>query len=163
MLSNKPFRSLAASAAVALLALGVAACGGSTVNSTEVTSSTTVKSTEKSSSSTNSSAPRSSDSAQPRVTDPTAKRIESAPDGLMKLTEADNAYLDAVAKENVDVRGVEDQLIGVGRAACSEAPTEERDVVVMAIAGQLVAQERTTASAEDVAKTIATAAKSAYC
>lgn len=164
MSSNKSIRPLAGTAAVALLAFGTAACGGSTVESSEVTSSTTAaKTTSSSSSSPSSSAPRTSASSDPQITDPTATRIDEAPDGLMKLSEADDAFLEALTKENIDVNGVEDQLIGTGRAACAEAPEEERNVVVLAIAGQLVAQERSDASAEEVAKIIATSAQKAYC
>ncbi|WP_236658455.1 DUF732 domain-containing protein [Corynebacterium amycolatum] len=159
---NKSFRTLATTTAVALLTFGVAACGSSTVESSEVTSSTTTK-TPTTSSSTKTSAPKSSEKSAPEITDPQAKRVDEAPDGQMKLSEADDSYLEALEKAGIDVAGVEDQLIGTGRAACADAPEEERQVIALAIAGQLVAQGRSQESAEEVAKTIASSAKKAYC
>ncbi|EPD48955.1 MULTISPECIES: DUF732 domain-containing protein [Corynebacterium] len=162
MSMNKSFRTLATTTAVALLTFGVAACGSSTVESSEVTSSTTTK-TSTTSSSTKTSAPKSSEKSAPEITDPQAKRVDEAPDGQMKLSEADDSYLGALEKAGIDVDGVEDQLIGTGRAACADAPEEEREVIALAIAGQLVAQGRSQESAEEVAKTIASSAKKAYC
>lgn len=162
MSMNKSFRTLATTTAVALLTFGVAACGSSTVESSEVTSSTTTK-TFTTSSSTKTSAPKSSEKSAPEITDPQAKRVDEAPDGQMKLSEADDSYLEALEKAGIDVAGVEDQLIGTGRAACADAPEEERQVIALAIAGQLVAQGRSQESAEEVAKTIASSAKKAYC
>ncbi|AYX82607.1 DUF732 domain-containing protein [Corynebacterium amycolatum] len=162
MSMNKSFRTLATTTAVALLTFGVAACGSSTVESSEVTSSTTTK-TSTTSSSTKTSAPKSSEKSAPEITDPQAKRVDEAPDGQMKLSEADDSYLEALEKAGIDVAGVEDQLIGTGRAACADAPEEERQVIALAIAGQLVAQGRSQESAEEVAKTIASSAKKAYC
>lgn len=162
MSMNKSFRTLATTTAVALLTFGVAACGSSTVESSEVTSSTTTK-TSTTSSSTKISAPKSSEKSAPEITDPQAKRVDEAPDGQMKLSEADDSYLEALEKAGIDVAGVEDQLIGTGRAACADAPEEERQVIALAIAGQLVAQGRSQESAEEVAKTIASSAKKAYC
>lgn len=162
MSMNKSFRTLATTTAVALLTFGVAACGSSTVESSEVTSSTTTK-TSTTSSSTKTSAPKSSEKSASEITDPQAKRVDEAPDGQMKLSEADDSYLEALEKAGIDVAGVEDQLIGTGRAACADAPEEERQVIALAIAGQLVAQGRSQESAEEVAKTIASSAKKAYC
>ena len=162
MSMNKSFRTLATTTAVALLTFGVAACGSSTVESSEVTSSTTTK-TSTTSSSTKTSAPKSSEKSAPEITDPQAKRVDEAPDGQMKLSEADDSDLEALEKAGIDVAGVEDQLIGTGRAACADAPEEERQVIALAIAGQLVAQGRSQESAEEVAKTIASSAKKAYC
>ncbi|MDK8793072.1 DUF732 domain-containing protein [Corynebacterium sp. MSK032] len=162
MSMNKSFRTLATTTAVALLTFGVAACGSSTVESSEVTSSPTTK-TSTTSSSTKTSAPKSSEKSAPEITDPQAKRVDEAPDGQMKLSEADDSYLGALEKAGIDVDGVEDQLIGTGRAACADAPEEEREVIALAIAGQLVAQGRSQESAEEVAKTIASSAKKAYC
>ena len=162
MSMNKSFRTLATTTAVALLTFGVAACGSSTVESSEVTSSTTTM-TSTTSSSTKTSAPKSSEKSAPEISDPQAKRVDEAPDGQMKLSEADDSYLGALEKAGIDVDGVEDQLIGTGRAACADAPEEEREVIALAIAGQLVAQGRSQESAEEVAKTIASSAKKAYC
>lgn len=162
MSMNKSFRTLATTTAVALLTFGMAACGSSTVESSEVTSSTTTK-TSTTSSSTKTSAQKSSEKSAPEITDPQAKRVDEAPDGQMKLSEADDSYLAALEKAGIDVDGVEDQLIGTGRAACADAPEEERQVIALAIAGQLVAQDRSQDSAEEVAKTIANSAKKAYC
>lgn len=162
MSMNKSFRTLATTTAIALLTFGVAACGSSTVESSEVTSSTTTK-TSTTSSSTKTSAPKSSEKSAPKITDPQAKRVDEAPDGQMKLSEADDSYLGALEKAGIDVDGVEDQLIGTGRAACADAPEEERQVIALAIAGQLVAQDRSQDSAEEVAKIIASSAEKAYC
>lgn len=160
---TKSFRTLATTAAVALLAFGTTACGGSTVESSEVTSKTSSSKSSTTSSSSTTPAPRTTQSSEPEINDPTAQRVDKAPDGQMKLSEADNKYLDALVAAGINVDGVEDQLIGTGRAACAEAPAEERDVMALAIAGQLVAQGRSSDSAEQVAKIIASSAKKAYC
>ncbi|MDO5029946.1 MAG: DUF732 domain-containing protein [Corynebacterium sp.] len=160
---NKSFRTLVTTAGIALLAFGTAACGGSTVESSEVTSETTSTKSSTTSSSSTSPAPRTTQDSEPEISDPAATRVDKAPDGQMALSDADNQFLDALVAKGIDVDGVEDQLIGTGRAACADAPAEERDVVALAIAGQLVAQDRSSDSAEEVAKIIATSAKKAYC
>nr|WP_120491614.1 DUF732 domain-containing protein [Corynebacterium lactis] len=157
-------RSLALASA-ALLAFGIAACGGSTVDSADVTTSAKSSSTSAASTSQSEekSKQRGTSRQDPEINEPGAKRVDEAPDGHMPLSDADGAYLDDLIAAKVDVQGVEDQLIGAGRATCADTPEADRKAMADAMAGQLIAQGRTKAEASAVSSAIAKAAKKAYC
>lgn len=151
-------------------AFALVACGDSTVDSAELSSAR--QSSAQASASSSSSAASESASAQrtkdaagePEITDPAAKQTDSAPSGQMPLSKKDESYLDALVADKIDVNGVEDALIGAARAHCAAGLVgQDANVMVDAIAGQLIAQERTTADPEAVSSSIAKAAKDAYC
>lgn len=152
----------ALAAVVFAAALGLAACGDATVESSEVTETTTATTTTSTSTETSTStsvrtSPRQADERD--IVEPGATRAESAPDGRQPLTEDDETFLDALIADGIDVDGTEDQLIAAGHIHCSD----EDDVVVEAVAGQIVAQERTDGDEADVTDAIAEAAEAAYC
>ncbi len=160
---------------LALLGAGtlvLAACGDSTVESSEVTKTPSATETKSSATST----PKSGESETPRtsaresgerdITEPGASRASSAPDGRMPLSRDDEKYLDALIAAGIDVEGAEDQLIAAGHVHCragSDKKSEADAAVVDAVAGQVIAQERTKKDADAVAGSIAKAAESAYC
>lgn len=143
------------------LVLGVAACGNSTVDSSEVTSSTKARASEKVSASSTTTTTTKANADD--IVDPVATRAEEAPSGQMPLTDADEKFLDALIAAKIDVKGVEDQLIGAGHAHCVQNEEQDKNVMVNAMAGQLIAQERAKGKAPDVASAIAKAAEEAYC
>ncbi|MEJ5920302.1 MULTISPECIES: DUF732 domain-containing protein [unclassified Corynebacterium] len=147
-------------------ALLLAACGDATVESSDVTTSATAekpataseKATEQSTAKT--TKPKDAND----ITDDAAERVDEEPAGTMPLSKDDEGYLDALIDQGIDVAGAEDQLIAAGRAQCDEMVTDEEvGVLADAVAGQMIAQGRTDAKAENVAKAIADAAKKAYC
>lgn len=155
-------RARTALAAVVVAAtLGVAACGEATVESSDVTETTrTTGATSTSRETTSSSARTSPRQADERdIVEPGATRAESAPDGRQPLTADDEKFLDALIADGIDVQGTEDQLIAAGHIHCGG----EDDVVVEAVAGQIVAQGRAEGSESDVTGAIAEAAEAAYC
>ena len=87
----------------------------------------------------------------------------------MPLSGDDEDYLDALIAAGIDVEGTEDQLIAAGHVHCgagaadSGEGAESDEAVVNAVAGQVVAQERTEKDEAAVAQSIAKAAESAYC
>src|SRR5699024_4252859 len=104
----------ALAAAVFAAALGLAACGDATVESSEVTETTTATtttstSTETSTSSSVRASPREADERD--IVEPGATRAEEAPDGRQPLTADDETFLDALIADGIDVQGTEDQLI----------------------------------------------------
>ena len=154
--------------ATATLAFTAVACGDSTAESEEVSSaasSSAAETTTSASESTSSTSTRSSSqpAGEPDITDPGATRVSEAPDGQMPLSKDDGAYLDALIAADIDVAGVEDQLIGAGRAICAEVPEAEKEAMATAMAGQLRAQERTKVATDKVADAIASSAQKAYC
>ena len=66
------------------------------------------------------------------------------------------AQVSAVRGVNVD--GVEDQLLGAGKAAC-----DENEVTIAAVAGQLIEQQRTTMGFEELSQLIKDSARSGIC
>lgn len=154
-------RTAAALVAVPLL-LGVAACGDATVDSSEVASSSKARASEKvSGSSTPTTSTTRADEND--IVDPVATRANEAPSGQMPLSDADEKYLDELIAAKIDVKGVEDALIGAGHAHCVQKGDGEPNVMVNAIAGQVIAQDRSKDKAPDVARAIAKAAEKAYC
>lgn len=173
--TGKPGRARAAVLAlIGAGALTLAACGGSTVESSEVTDTTSADATTSETSSASSSATSTSESSttttrdrgEREITEPGATRASSAPDGRMPLSRDDEDFLDALIDDGIDVEGTEDQLIAAGHVHCtaqSETGGDADAAVVEAVAGQIVAQDRTDDDEAAVAESIAKAAESAYC
>ena len=171
-----PGAGRARAAVLALIGAGslvLAACGDSTVESADVTETTSAtdeaaSSTSETSSTRTSETSRTSarNSEERDITEPGAARASSAPDGRMPLSGDDEDYLDALIAAGIDV---EDQLIAAGHVHCgagaadSGEGAESDEAVVNAVAGQVVAQERTEKDEAAVAQSIAKAAESAYC
>lgn len=158
---------------LALLAtFTLAACGSATVESgSEVSPDATVAPLERgdgglsSSSESETSEERSSkesteastSKSEPAPEDRGAQEVEQAPTPQVDTSNA--GFLDAVAGGGVDITGVENQLVSAAHTACDP----DDDVTVLAVAGQLVEQERTDKDVEEVVALINEQAQAAYC
>lgn len=149
-------------------ALALTACGGSTVTSDDVDSSSTSvapldrgsssASSSPSSSSTSSSRAASS-SAQPQ--DEGAREISSIPSAEPAVDPTQEKYISGLADDGINVEGIEAQLVGTAQTVCSDDPLAS--VTAGAVAGQLIEQGRTDRSVEEVTRAIETSARDNYC
>lgn len=135
----------------AALCLGLAGCDSATVDS-EPPQETEVAPLER-----ESDVPSSSESATSKSQeDRGAREISEIPSA--EMPEPDAKYLDKLKDGGVNVDGVEDQLLGAGKAAC-----DENEVTISAVAGQLIEQQRTTQSFEELSQLIKDSARSGIC
>ena len=135
----------------AALCLGLAGCDSATVDS-EPPQETEIAPLER-----ESDAPSSSEnSASKSQEDRGAREISEIPSA--EVPEPDAKYLDKLKDAGVNVDGVEDQLLGAGKAAC-----DENEVTISAVAGQLIEQQRTTQSFEELSQLITDSARSGIC
>ncbi|NME88933.1 hypothetical protein [Corynebacterium stationis] len=157
-------------AAALLAAFTLAACGSATVESgSEISPDDTIAPLERgegeltsapetsSSKAAAASSEASTSASEPAPEDRGAQEVEKAP--TPQVDNSDAGYLDAIAGSGVDISGVENQLISAAHTACN--PDDE--VTVLAVAGQLVEQERTDKDVEEVATLINEHAQAAYC
>ena len=135
----------------AALCLGLAGCDSATVDS-EPPQETEIAPLER-----ESDAPSSSEnSASKSQEDRGAREISEIPSA--EVPEPDAKYLDKFKDAGVNVDGVEDQLLGAGKAAC-----DENEVTIAAVAGQLIEQQRTTMGFEELSQFIKDSARSGIC
>lgn len=135
----------------AALCLGLAGCDSATVDS-EPPQETEIAPLER-----ESDAPSSSEnSASKSQEDRGAREISEIPSA--EVPEPDAKYLDKLKDGGVNVDGVEDQLLGAGKAAC-----DENEVTIAAVAGQLIEQQRTTMGFEELSQLIKDSARSGIC
>ena len=135
----------------AALCLGLAGCDSATVDR-EPSQETEVAPLER-----ESYVPSSSESATSKSQeDRGAREISEIPSA--EMPEPDAKYLDKLKDGGVNVDGVEDQLLGAGKAAC-----DENEVTISAVAGQLIEQQRTTQSFEELSQLIKDSARSGIC
>ncbi|MDU2585952.1 MULTISPECIES: hypothetical protein [Corynebacterium] len=135
----------------AALCLGLAGCDSATVDS-EPPQETEIAPLER-----ESDAPSSSEnSASKSQEDRGAREISEIPSA--EVPEPDAKYLDKFKDAGVNVDGVEDQLLGAGKAAC-----DENEVTIAAVAGQLIEQQRTTMGFEELSQLIKDSARSGIC
>ncbi|KQB83466.1 DUF732 domain-containing protein [Corynebacterium lowii] len=172
-----PRRGLILSALVLCTGLGVAACGGTTVEGggsdntvAPLTRSqgTTSASPTSSSSATSSAEATSQSPAQgagpTQEHDLGAREIESLPEPQGATTKEEQDYLDAVAEGGVDTEKVSDQLIAAAQSVCTAAEEGgEGDATAQAIGGQLAEQGYTELDAAKAAELIESAARKSYC
>ncbi|MGP6175239.1 DUF732 domain-containing protein [Corynebacterium sp. A21] len=161
-------------------ALGLAACGGdATVENdpaTELssvapltresgTSSASSASTSASEASGSTSAPGTNAPVRPEPLpqDGAAEEIEEIPEQTIERSPEEEAFLGEVAEGEIDITGVEEQLIGAAATVCESVESGNENVIVPAVAGQLVEQGKTQLPAEEAATLIESAAESAYC
>ena len=174
-------------ATLALASVGAAAtltaCGGATVDSddvkgseTTVTETTASAETSSSESATQSStasstasftatstasgstAASSSANAQGGPQDRPAREIESMPEQANAYSAQEQAYLDHLRENGVNIEGVEDQLTATGASVCAN-DTITRD----AVAGQLVEQRRTDMTPEALGQLLTDTARANLC
>lgn len=145
--------------------LSLTACGGSTVTSDDVDSSSTsvaplIHGSSSASSSTSTSSSRSaSSSAQPQ--DEGAREISSIPSAEPAVDPTQEKYISGLADDGINVDGIEDQLVGTAQTVCSDDPLAA--VTAGAVAGQLIEQGRTDRPVEEVTRIIETSARDNYC
>lgn len=135
----------------AALCLTLAGCGSATVDS-EPSQETEVAPLERESEAPTSAEETSSKSQEDRG----AREISEIP--TAELPESEAKYLGRLKDAGVNVDGVEDQLLGAGKAVC-----DENDVTLFAVAGQLVEQQRTTMGFEELSKLITDSARTGIC
>lgn len=164
-------------AALLIGALSLTACGDSTVDDNDSTPTSiaplergpkeSAKRTEDSDGE-EASASRGETPANPRPADPSpqdqgAREIDEIPEAEIARTPEDIHFLGELSDEGIDIEGVESQLIGTASIVCSDDAGEFGRATVSAVAGQLVNQDRTDKSVEDVTAIIEAGAKNAYC
>lgn len=158
-------RKVAFCFATAATAVAVAACGGATVDSDDVTDTPTVVSetteaetseTTEVSETTETSAVVSSQSK--RVDDQPAREVTDVPQQASAFSPQEEAYLATLRESGVNVDGIEDQLTATGATVCADNLIT-RD----AVAGQLVEQRRTDMDAAGVAALISDTARANLC
>lgn len=161
-------RKVAFCFATAATAVAVAACGGATVDSDDVTDTPTVASeaeteseTETTETTETSEAPSSSavvSSKSKRVDDQPAREVTDVPQQASAFSPQEEAYLATLRESGVNVDGIEDQLTATGATVCADNLIT-RD----AVAGQLVEQRRTDMDAAGVAALISDSARANLC
>ena len=154
-----------------ILALPLAACGGSaTVSKTDetVTPTAPVTSTESSAATsvtetvtetaraTSTVNPAPAQSAGP--VDKPASAIETLPEQASHFSAEEQAYLDYLSENGLNFAGVEDQLTATGHNVCAD------DLITRdAVAGQLVEQRRTDMTPDALSQLIEDAARANLC
>lgn len=159
-------------AAFTAASLSLAACGGATVDSDDVTATpstsasatTSTKATEtetetETESSTTSSSSRSAAPADdPAAGEGAASEVENTPEAAPMRPEKDEAYLEALRQGGVNVEGNEEQLVGTARTICGGS-----DITRDAVAGQLIEQEATQLELKELTQLIDSAARDNLC
>lgn len=154
-----------------ILALPLAACGGSaTVSKTDETVTPTASATSAATSATDTATgtatatspsasagnPAPAQSAGP--VDKPASAIETLPEQASHFSPEEQAYLDYLSENGLNVAGVEDQLTATGLNVCAD------DLITRdAVAGQLVEQRRTDMAPDALGQLIVDAARANLC
>ena len=150
-----------------ILALPLAACGGSaTVSKTDetVTPTAPVTSTESSAATSVTETARATSTVNPAPApsagpiDKPASAIESLPEQASHFSAEEQAYLDYLSENGLNVAGVEDQLTATGLNVCAD------DLITRdAVAGQLVEQRRTDMAPDALGQLIVDSARANLC
>lgn len=159
-------RKTAITAVLAAAGLSLVACGGTTVDSDDVTtapapasSSATSAPTTTSSAESSSAAPReSSETNDALANEGAASEVSDFPENAPKRPKEDEAYLEALREGGVDVEGNEEQLLSTARTLCGG-----EEITRDAVAGQLIEQQRTSLDHEKLSQLIDDAAHSHLC
>ncbi|MDK8799959.1 hypothetical protein [Corynebacterium coyleae] len=139
------------------------ACGGATVDSEDVTETAATSATESGTASATESATASSaaapgSSSRNGAGDQPAREVETVPTQVPSYAPEEQAFLDHLRQNGVNVDGLEDQLTATGFTVCDD-DTITRD----AVAGQLVEQRRTDMDAGTVATLLSDTARANLC
>lgn len=166
--------------ATVLASLALSACGGdatvenddvssvapltqTTESAEETTTDSEETTTEESSETSEPDAPAPPPAAPP-AEDGAAEEIDEIPEQAPQRSAEEEALLTELDDGGINVAGVEQQLIGAAQTVCdSEAAGEDTNVIVPAVAGQLVEQGQTELSHEETTSLIDSVARSAYC
>ncbi|MDN8606249.1 hypothetical protein Q0N48_09630 [Corynebacterium ureicelerivorans] len=152
-------RKIAGCLATIASVAALAGCGGTTVDSDDVTETATATSTsETTETASSSTAVERSSSASSGAADQPAREVTEVPQQARAFTPAEEAYLAGLRENGVNIDGVEDQLTATGATVC------EDDLITRdAVAGQLVEQRRTDMDAAGVATLIDDTARANLC
>lgn len=139
------------------------ACGGATVDSDDVTETAATSATETATSATESGTASATESATASSSrngagDQPAREVETVPTQVPSYAPEEQAFLDHLRQNGVNVDGLEDQLTATGFTVCDD-DTITRD----AVAGQLVEQRRTDMDAGTVATLLSDTARANLC
>lgn len=139
------------------------ACGGATVDSEDVTETAATSATETATSATESGTASATESATASSSrngagDQPAREVETVPTQVPSYAPEEQAFLDHLRQNGVNVDGLEDQLTATGFTVCDD-DTITRD----AVAGQLVEQRRTDMDAGTVATLLSDTARANLC
>lgn len=139
------------------------ACGGATVDSDDVTETAATSATETATSATESGTASATESATASSSrngagDQPAREVETVPTQVPSYAPEEQAFLDHLRQNGVNVDGLEDQLTATGFTVCDD-DTITRD----AVAGQLVEQRRTDMDARTVATLLSDTARANLC
>lgn len=146
------------------------ACGGATVDSEDVTETAATSATETATSATESGTASATESATASSAaapgsssrngagDQPAREVETVPTQVPSYAPEEQAFLDHLRQNGVNVDGLEDQLTATGFTVCDD-DTITRD----AVAGQLVEQRRTDMDAGTVATLLSDTARANLC
>ncbi|MGX1738199.1 hypothetical protein ACWIB8_03395 [Corynebacterium flavescens] len=156
-------RYILAAAALSAACL-LSACGSATVESAGPGEATSVPPLERSSAAASStaastSAKPSAAASEPAAEDQGAREVSEIPTSAVPVDDAEKSYLHALGDAGLNTEGVEDQIIGAGYSACQP----EDNVTIPAVAGQLIEQERTSMSYEELSALITDQARTAFC
>lgn len=161
----------------ALAVATLAACGGATVDSADVTESQATQAAETAGAaaateaSTSESSSRSTATvtvtstragaagpAAPGTQDQPASAVDSIPQQASRYSAGEQAFLNHLRENGLNIDGVEDQLTVTGASVCAN-DTITRD----AVAGQLVEQRRTDMNPEAVGQLLTDTARANLC
>lgn len=157
-------RALTLSTVALAAGLNLAACGGATVESedvtqppssapAEVTTSATATTTQESTPTTPVAPP-----AEQQPDDIGAREIDEIPETSDQYAPEEQEFLDQIADSNVNIADIESQLIGTAHTVCG-GDTITRD----AVAGQIIEQGRTDLDHEEVITLLDDAAHANLC
>ncbi|MDK8795961.1 hypothetical protein QP968_09600 [Corynebacterium sp. MSK041] len=154
-------RNIAVALSLAVAGLTLAACGGTTVDSSDVTATpsavtSSATSTASTTTSTKPSEKRPEDDALEN--EGAASEVSDFPENTAKRPPEQEAYLEALREGGVKIEGNEDQLLATAGTLCG-GETITRD----AVAGQLIEQQRTELDHEQLIKLIDDAAHANLC
>ncbi|MDO4929166.1 MAG: DUF732 domain-containing protein [Corynebacterium sp.] len=171
--ANATRRGLSVAALVAVGSILAACGGGTTVESdtdesiaplTRELASSSTSSTSAESSSAQESASTSSStgaSAEPQGPDQPAQEISQLP--TTEFTSVDTEFLAALNETGIDVAGIESEMVSAGMMVCGDTTDALTQATVDAVAGQVIEQQRTTASHDTVVAEIKEQASKTYC
>lgn len=159
-------------------ALTLTACGDATVDNDTVTETSVApleRAPKKSTSAEDTAASETSEEeeeetaarrprpAEPQPQDQAAREVDEVPEAALPRTPEDVHYLGEISDADINIDGVEDQLIGTASTVCGGDESQLNRATLPAVAGQLIEQGRTDKSVEEVIEIIETAATDAYC
>lgn len=165
-------------------ALSLSACGGATVEDDSSTS-TSVAPLERSPRSSETASPSSDQTTEndadseeqdeldgqqspaprpePQPEDQRAQEIDEIPAQEVDRSAEDVSYLGVFSDNDIDISGVEDQMIATAQMVCSPDDAGIGQSVIPAVAGQLVEQGRTDRTVDETVTLIEDSARQAYC